>query len=147
MSFAIEIAVRFAHVDAAGIVFYPRYLEMVNETVERWFEEGLGVGFHALHFVRRCGVPTRRITVDYLKPSRLGDKLTFTLRVAKIGRSSFDVDVDCTCGEEMRVKAAVTLVYASAEPLASMPIPDDLRARMTAFTTAEPTPLPVSRPQ
>ena len=82
MSFTAEITVRFGQVDAAGIVFYPRYLEMVNETVERWFEECLGVSFRELHMTRRHGTPTKHIAVDFLKPSRLGDRLTFTLRVA-----------------------------------------------------------------
>lgn len=132
-TFAIEITVRFAHVDAAGIVFYPRYLEMVNETVERWFEEALGVSFSELHVVRRHGAPTKRVVADFLKPSRLGDRLSFTLRLAKIGRTSFDLDITCTCGGETRFKAAATLVYAGLEPLAPLPIPDDLRERMTAF--------------
>ena len=31
--------IRFKHVDYAGIVFYPRFLEMLNDLVEDWFEE------------------------------------------------------------------------------------------------------------
>ncbi len=136
MPFTIEITVRFAHVDAAGIVFYPRYLEMVNETVERWFEEALGVSFRELHLKRRHGTPTKHIAVDFLKPSRLGDKLTFSLRVAKIGRSSFDLEIDCACGGEARFKAAITLVYTAVDPLAPAPLPDDLRQSMMAFVGA-----------
>lgn len=137
MPYQAEITVRFAHVDAAGIVFYPRYLEMLNETVERWFDEGLGVSFRELHLKRRHGTPTKRLTVEFLKPSRLGDRLTFTLRVAKIGRSSFDVEIDCTCGRETRFKAAVMLVYTSFDPLAPAPIPDDLRKKMLTFANAD----------
>src|SRR6185437_11409847 len=106
MPFKAEIIVRFAHVDAAGIVFYPRYFEMVNETVERWFDEGLGIAFRELLLVQRRGAPTKRITVDFLKPSRLGDRLMFTLRVLNIGRSTFDIEIACSCGDEPRFKAA-----------------------------------------
>ena len=35
--FETVIPVRFQHCDPAGIVFYPRYLEMINQTVEEWF--------------------------------------------------------------------------------------------------------------
>ena len=133
MPFTIDITVRFAHVDAAAIVFYPRYLEMVNETVERWFDEALGVSFRELHLTRRHGTPTKRLAVDFLKPSMLGDKLTFSLRVAKIGRSSFDLDIACLCQGETRFTAAAILVYTSFDPIAPAPLPDDLRARMTAF--------------
>ena len=138
MHFTADITVRFAQVDAAAIVFYPRYLEMVNETVERWFEEGLGIGFLELLHVRRRGAPTKRIAVEFLKPSRLGDKLTLTLRVVKVGRSSFDLEIGCACAGEARFKASATLVYTSFEPLEPMPIPEDLRQRMLTYTTAEP---------
>jgi acyl-CoA thioesterase FadM len=33
--------IRFQHIDYAGIVFYPRFLEMLNGLVEDWFEEAL----------------------------------------------------------------------------------------------------------
>ena len=35
--FATEILVRFQHCDPAGIVFYPRYFEMISQSVEEWF--------------------------------------------------------------------------------------------------------------
>ena len=136
MPFTTDFTVRFGHVDAASIVFYPRYLEMLNEAVERWFEEGLGISFKELHVVLHRGAPTKRIAVDFLKPSRLGDKLTFTLSVAKVGGSSFDLRIDCACGGEVRFKAEATLVYASLEPFAATPIPDDMRRRMMAFADA-----------
>ena len=41
--------VRFQHCDPAGIVFYPRYYEMLNLTVERFFERQLGYSFNRLH--------------------------------------------------------------------------------------------------
>ena len=41
MSFTTTRKVRFEHCDPAGIVFYPRYFEMINGTVEDWFEEDL----------------------------------------------------------------------------------------------------------
>ena len=38
-----SLPIRFRHCDAAGIVFYPRYFEMMNDLVEDWFAE-LGMG-------------------------------------------------------------------------------------------------------
>jgi hypothetical protein len=59
MSFVLEMPVRFAHIDAAGIVFYPRYFEMLNATVEEWFAMRTGCAFAELHLERRLGVPNR----------------------------------------------------------------------------------------
>ena len=39
--FTKQEKVRFQHVDYAGIVFYPRFLEMLNCLVEDWFEEAI----------------------------------------------------------------------------------------------------------
>ncbi len=134
MVFTAQITVRFNHVDAAGIVFYPRYYEMLNEAVERWFDEGLGVGFRDLHLVQKIGMPARHIAVDFLKASRLGDVLTFDLQVRKIGRSSLALKIDCYCDGEQRLAADLVLVCVSLSPLAATSIPAALRERMGAFT-------------
>ena len=39
--FTVDIPVRFQHTDPAGIVFYPRYFEMINQVIEDWFAEKL----------------------------------------------------------------------------------------------------------
>ena len=36
--FVSQVEVRFRHFDPAGIVFYPRYFEMINDFVEEWFD-------------------------------------------------------------------------------------------------------------
>jgi len=132
--FKTQIKVRFNHVDAAGIVFYPRYYEMLNEVVERWLEEGLGTSFRELHLERGLGLPARRITVDFAKPSRLGDLLTFTLQVSAIGLSAITLQITCDGAGEARLVAELVLVSVSLEPLAAVPISDELRARMDQFT-------------
>ena len=45
------ITIEWGQCDAAGIVFYPRYFEMVVQLIEDWFADGLGIDFHALHNV------------------------------------------------------------------------------------------------
>ena len=50
--------VRFAHCDAAGIVFFPQYLVLINDLVEDWLGEGLGVPNAELILRRRIGTPT-----------------------------------------------------------------------------------------
>ena len=47
--FTKQEKVRFQHVDYAGIVFYPRFLEMLNCLVEDWFEEALDRPFSKIH--------------------------------------------------------------------------------------------------
>ena len=84
----LELPVRFAHVDAAGIVFYPRYFEMLNAAVEQYFADIVGIDFRQMHLERQIGVPTVHLEADFSAPSRLGDRLAIDLIVDRVGRSS-----------------------------------------------------------
>ena len=60
MKFTRDLIIRFEHCDAAGLIFYPRFFGLVNETVEDWFA-GLGHSFKSLHRLERiCCSAVRR---------------------------------------------------------------------------------------
>lgn len=82
--------IRFKHVDYAGIVFYPRFLEMLNDLVEDWFEEALDRPFSKIHETN--GIPTVDLKVQFKKAARIGEVLTKRLWVIKLGGASM------TCG-------------------------------------------------
>lgn len=130
--FETTALVRFAHVDAAGIVFYPRYFEMLNGAVEDWCEQALGASFHALHIARKIGVPTVKLQVEFSAPSRLGDDLTIAILPVRLGRSSCELDVRFTCKGQERLRAQVTLVCMDLTNHRATPWPEDLRQRIAA---------------
>ncbi len=107
-----EWQVRFADTDPAGIVFYPRYFEMVNGLVEDWFEDRLGWSFREQLLEEKVGTPTVHLEADFLRPSILGDRLTLSLAVLALGATSCTISVTGTCGDEKRftVKAVLVLV-------------------------------------
>jgi 4-hydroxybenzoyl-CoA thioesterase len=78
--------IRFQHVDYAGIVFYPRFLEMLNCLVEDWFEEALERPFSKMHETN--GIPTVDLKVQFKKAARLGEILTKKLWVKNLGSAS-----------------------------------------------------------
>lgn len=133
MAFLCSKQVRFAHCDPAGIVFYPRYAGLVNEVVEDWFAQGLGVGFPELHEERRLGIPAVRLEMDFVKPSRYGDRLDFTLRVLELGRSSALLEVAAACGREPRLRARLKVVLMSLATLKAVPFDEEWRARLGPF--------------
>jgi 4-hydroxybenzoyl-CoA thioesterase len=132
LTFVSRQQVRFAHVDAAGIVFYPRYFEMLNAAVEDYFAEVVGVGFAEMHGQRRLGVPTVRLETDFAAPSRLGDLLDFELRVTAVGRSSLGLSVAVRCGADVRISMSVTLVCMDLDAGRALPWPDDMRSAIAA---------------
>lgn len=107
--FIKEEKIRFQHIDYAGIVFYPRFLEMLNGIVEDWFEEALDRPFSKMHETN--GIPTVDLKVQFKKAARLGETLTKKLWVKKLGDSSllcgfcFEDEQGKTC-----VEGEVTLV-------------------------------------
>ena len=127
-AFTFPQRVRFQHCDPAGIIFYPRYFEMLNATVEEWFATRLGLSFAEIHGPMQRGVPTARFTAEFTAPSRLGELLDWRLVPRRIGRSSCELNLRASCEGELRAEFLQTLVWidkASGRPL---PWPDSLRA-------------------
>ena len=108
MRFVMRQKVLFKHCDPAGIVFYPRYFEMINDCVEAFFDEAVGVPFEKLN--SEGGVPTAEISVRFARPSRHGDRLEIALTCTKVGRSSLGIEVEATCEGEQRFLSRSTLV-------------------------------------
>jgi 4-hydroxybenzoyl-CoA thioesterase len=124
--------VEFNHVDGANIVFYPRYFEMINSVIEEYFADFVGYAFAPMHIEDRRGVPTGRIAVDFLAPSRLGETLEFTLKVTHVGNASLKLEIDCAAGGRVRFRARQTLIRMDLDSGKSDPWPDRVRARLTA---------------
>ena len=135
--FTTERKVRFADCDAAGIVFYPRYFEMLNGVVEDWFAGPLGVSFRELHMERGVSVPTGAVEARFIAPSRLEDDLTFALTVTRLGGASCGLRHRIAAGGELRFEATQTIVYVGAS-LKPEPWPEALRARIRPFLETQP---------
>lgn len=87
MSYFIkEEQIRFRHTDFAGIVFYPRFLEMLNDLVEDWFDEALDRPFCKIHETN--GIPTVDLKVQFKNAARIGEVLTKKLWVKELKSSS-----------------------------------------------------------
>lgn len=134
MIFTVQLPIRFAHCDPAGIVFYPRYFEMINGVVEDWCAQGLGCSFHEMHIQRGIDLPTVHLETDFIKPALLGETLVAELTVAKLGRASVEVQV-CLSGlqQDARLKAGLVLVLMDLGLHKAIPIPDELRNAMQKY--------------
>ncbi|MDX1522748.1 MAG: thioesterase family protein [Anaerolineae bacterium] len=135
--FTQQVTIRFEHCDPAGIVFYPRYFEMVNRIMEEWLEQEIGVSIADLIFKRKLIIPTLRIECEFLNPSRLEDVLTISLKVEKLGNSSFTLNVTATCGEEVRFQARPVVVVVDKDRGKSVPIPGDMRTAMEKYLASQ----------
>lgn len=131
MAFIAQRKVRFQHCDPAGIVFYPRYFELLNSVVEDWFAEVVHHDFNQLHVETGMGVPTAAIDTQFHAPSRLGERLTFELTVQSVGRSSLTIQIVAYCGEHKRLTSDSTLVFVDLSSGKSMPWTEAIRQHIT----------------
>src|SRR5687768_14736397 len=128
--------VRFQHVDYAGIECYPRFLEMLNNIVEDFYEEALDLPFRNIH--KTGGIPTVDLKIQFKKAARLGDELIKYLWVKKLGESSmvcgfrFNHEDGSTC-----LEGEVTLVKVSfsegRNEIKSSPFTDEMRTKLEQY--------------
>ena len=85
--FELARPVRWSDVDAAGIVYFPRFLEYCHDAIEALFGE-LDGGYAYLTMKRKIGVPSVHLEVNFKAPLRYGDVCRVRVTVEKIGRSS-----------------------------------------------------------
>lgn len=137
MRFIKQEEVRFRHVDFAGIVFYPRFLEMLNDLVEDWFSEALLNPFGKMH--KDSGIPTVNLQVNFKKPARIGDLLSKQLWVVSLGDASVRCGFEFTDAHHSVVLSGeVTLVNVGLDKeqnkIKAVPFSDPIKRRIKPFT-------------
>lgn len=132
--------VRFAHCDPAGIVFYPRFFEIVHDAKEEFFGAALGLAFPDLFRTLNRGFPIVRLEADFLAPSRHGDVLDVAIDVARLGTSSLHLDYALGCRGEPRLNLRTVVVHTALDTGRPVPIDGALRAALERFINGD-TPL------
>jgi 4-hydroxybenzoyl-CoA thioesterase len=136
------LEIGFRHCDPAGIVFYPRYVEMLNDVVEHWFKHALGCDFATLHGSRGIAIPIVKLAVDFKAPAMLGDTLSADLVVDRLGRSSLLLCItlrdDKTAGAGgIKLAGYLTLVFVRMDGKRPIEIPDDLRVAAACYQRSD----------
>lgn len=129
MPFTYSTPVRFADVDHAGIVYYPRYFHFFHLTFEELFRSRLGArAYVTLLDEDRIGFPAVHAEADYRGPLKFGDTAEIELSVERFGTSSItfryrvyraadDVAARALCAEGKTVCAVVDLSRFQAVPI------------------------------
>ncbi len=136
MMFTKRETVKFRHVDFAGIVFYPRFLEMLNDLVEDWFAEALDRPFSKIHETH--GIPTVDLKVKFKNAARIGDELHKALWVNSLGGSSMTCGFEFTKDSgEVCLQGEVTLVNVAISKesgnIKSEPFDDATREKIIRY--------------
>ena len=127
--FAYERKVHFEDVDAAGIVFFARYLNYCHEAMEAFFGPLEG-GYVRLINERHVGLPAVHVEIDYKGPLRYGDTVRIEVTIPHVGRSSTKLRYAFFRTRDDAPIAVVehTCAVSNLTILKSIVIPDDMRA-------------------
>jgi 4-hydroxybenzoyl-CoA thioesterase len=127
MPYVFDRAVRFDEVDAALMLYYPRFLGYCHEAMEAMFAELEG-GYPRLIKERRVGLPAVHIEVDFKSPLRYGDTVRMELAVVKTGTTSITLRYTLSRKDDGRAVAVVqhVCVATDLDAMKAMPIPADV---------------------
>lgn len=123
--------------DPAGIVFYPRYFSMFDNSTTALFEKALGMT--AAQIFRHydvVGYPLVDARARFLIPLEFSDDVTIETQVAEFRRSSFDMQHRVLKKGELAVEGFETRVWVGKHPddparMKSQPIPKEIIARFS----------------
>ena len=129
------VPVRWGDVDAAGIVFYPRFFEWYDLGCEALFA-ALGLPWPELFPAHGIvGVPILESGSRFLSPARYGDTLEVRAVVAWVKDRTFRMEYEITaagrlCAAGFEVRAWVKRPSGPGESLQAAPIPEDVARRL-----------------
>lgn len=117
--------------DAGGIVFYGNYLKFMERARTEWLSS---LGFEQEN-MRQSGEGMFVVAdtqMRFLKPARLDDRLTVTVTVSEVGRSSVAFQQDVWRGETLLTQGRVRIGWvqskAGQDSLRSGRIPERILA-------------------
>lgn len=124
-------AVRFEEVDAAGILFFARYLNYAHDAMEHFFA-GLEGGYATLITKRHVGLPAVDVKMRFFAPVRYGDTLEIETSTQKLGTRSAVLLYRMRLGETVVAEVEHTVVTSDLARVASIDMPADVRAIFNA---------------
>ncbi|MGE0740266.1 MAG: acyl-CoA thioesterase [Hyphomonadaceae bacterium] len=136
--FKRDTQIRFSHCDAAGVAFFPRLFDLLNDANEDWFAGPLGHSFRHLHLEARLGVPTAHVDATFHAPLRLGDIIQQSVELAALGASSCRLKHQIHRGDKLAAAFDQTLVCVSLDTFRPVAWPAPLRAALNAFQESHP---------
>ncbi len=131
-----EVLIEWGDCDPAGIVYYPRYFVMFdNSTVALFSAAGLKK-HEIVKTYDMVGFPMVDTGAKFIIPSKWGETITIESHVSDWRRSSFDIKHRVLKGDDLAIEAWETRVWVGRHPddpekIKSQPIPVEVKARFS----------------
>jgi acyl-CoA thioester hydrolase len=127
VTFRHSIRVRYAEVDAQGVVFNAHYLTYCDDAVGRWWTSaGLAFGDHG------WDVMVKKAVVEWSGSAGFDEVLDIKVGVVRWGTTSHDVECAGTVDGRPVFTAVITYVGVAHGTKTPMPPPAEVRALLSA---------------
>lgn len=131
-AFQASRMVRFSDCDPAGIVYTPRYVDMLNGVIEDFFPAALGLDYHGF-ITAGIGLGYASLQCDFFQPARMGEVLSIAPLVDRIGGASAGFVLHAHRGEGEVFRGRLTMVTTDIEAGRPIPLPAPIRAALTRY--------------
>jgi 4-hydroxybenzoyl-CoA thioesterase len=132
MAFESRQLVRFADIDRAGIVYYPRFFDFWHRAFEDFFTDEVKVPYHVMIDERRVGFPIVKVESDFRIPLQHGDLITIRVTAARIGARSLAMRYRTYRPgvAEVAAEGLVTQACVDMDAFRAIPVPGEVRATL-----------------
>ena len=134
--FEVTRRVEFHETDLAGIVHFANFFRYM-ESAEHEFLRSLGHHVHGKSKGLETGWPRVNANCDYRRPARFGDELTIRVTVEEVRTRSTRYGFEFLVKGEGIAIGSITAAHVELAEgeIRAVPIPDDLRAELSAYVT------------
>ena len=127
-AFVEQRAIRFQDIDAAGIIFYPRVLEMFHDAYGAFLTVA-GCPLAEVVREKKWIAPVRHAEADYFKPLRFGDHVSVEISRAHLAETEVALGyrIVRAQGGEVCVVGQVVHTFVECATFKRTPMPEPLR--------------------
>ncbi len=139
ISFTLPIRVYYEDTDAAGVVYYANYLRFFERARTEWLRE---LGFEQKRLAEDLGIAfvARSISVEYLKPAHLDDRLSLVSEIESVGRAQvvFAQRVLREENEELLLTSRMRIACVESARMRPAAMPKEIYEAFKALTGNRP---------
>jgi acyl-CoA thioester hydrolase len=123
--------VYFEDTDAGGVVYHAQYIKFLERARTEWLRY-LGFTNSELERKHKMIFVVSEIAVEFVKPARLDDALNVSVGIENLGRVRITFHQEIRRGEDILVKARVSVATLAVESFKPIEIPTELKKKMEA---------------
>ena len=135
--FTHRLRVRWSEVDKQDIVFNGHYLTYFDVGVTEYYRT-IGMPYPDAIVSEGADLYAKKAEIEYHASAEYDDLIDVCVRVARIGRSSFQFLIELHRGDELLVSGSLIYVNANPETRKSAPLPDSLTDAFRDFESLAP---------